>query len=97
MASLTASKMNKVPPTTLRCLEAKTELSTDVMSCAKLGRRPTKPDDLERQLVNYGLAMEAKLFGSERQDVMSLSHQLAVENNIAPMFLEKIEVPVKIG
>lgn len=86
MGSLKASKFYKVPRTTLRRLAAKVDLSAEVATCSKLGRKPTLPGELEKQLVQYVLAMEAKLFGLVRKDVMSLAYQLAIKNNIAHTF-----------
>lgn len=91
MGSLKASKLYKVPRTTLRRLAAKVDVSTEEATCAKLGRKPTLPQELEKQLVQYVLTMEAKLFGLVRKDVMSLAYQLAIKNNIAHPFSAKNE------
>lgn len=91
MGSLKASKLYKVPRTTLRRLAAKVDLSAEVATCSKLGRKPTLPEELEKQLVQYVLAMEAKFFGLARKDVMSLAYQLAIKNNIIHTFSTKNE------
>lgn len=72
--SLKASKLYKVPRTSLRRLAGKTELSAAIASGAKLGRKPTISVELEKQLVAYVLTMEDKLFGLVRRDLMSLAY-----------------------
>lgn len=62
MGSLKASKLYKVPRTTLQRLAAKVDLPVDVAIHAKLGRKATLPEELEKQLVQYVLAMETRLF-----------------------------------
>lgn len=96
MGTLKASKLHKVLRTTLRRLAAQRELPADIVVCAKLGRRPTLPDELEKQLVKYMLAMGAKFFGLVRRDVMSLAYQLTVKINVTHKFSEKMKALVNI-
>ncbi|CAG4997769.1 unnamed protein product [Parnassius apollo] len=97
MGSLKASKLYKVPRTTLRRLAAKVDLSAEEATCTKLERKATLPQELEKQLVQYVLTMEAKLFGLVQKDVMSLAYQLGIKNNITHNFSAKMKARVKIG
>lgn len=73
----------------------KVDLPADVATPAKLGRKSIFRQELEKQLVQYVLAMEAKLFGLVRKDVMSFAYQLAIKNNITHNFSVKNESAVK--
>ena len=77
--------MYSVPRTTLRRLAAK-DASIALVTCAKLGRKPCLPAEIEKILVDYVLTMKAKFFGLVRKDVMTLAYQLAVRNNIRHCF-----------
>lgn len=72
-------------------MAAKVGASAEVVTYAKLGRKPTLPQELEKQLLQYVLTMEAKLFGLVRKGVMSLAYQLTTKNNITHTFSAKIE------
>lgn len=86
MGYLKAAKHYKVPKTTLRRLVAKKDLPLDLVTSAKLGRKPVLPTELEKSLVDYVLTMEAKFFGLTRKDIRCLAFQLAVKNNLPNPF-----------
>ncbi|KAJ8935558.1 hypothetical protein NQ318_019542 [Aromia moschata] len=85
MGYLAASKRFNVPRTSLYRYCRKVE-NIDHMKQAPLGRKPVLPPELEQELVDYLLIMEAKLFGLTRIDVRSLAYQLAVRNNLPHPF-----------
>lgn len=86
MGFLRASKTFNVPKTTLRRLVADKDKPLDVLTSAKLGRKPVLPPELEDSLVDYVLIMEAKFFGLTRRDIRTLAFQLAVQNNLPNPF-----------
>lgn len=81
-----AAKRFQVPKTTLRRLVLQTDVSLEEVVKKKLGRKPTLPECIEKELVDYLLFMEAKFYGFTQMDVRKMAYQLATRNGIKNPF-----------
>lgn len=86
MGTLKASKMFKVPRSTLQRSAKMLELQPIEAAQIKLGRKAILGNDLEDELVRYILEMEAKFHGLTRKDVRRMAYTLATRNNIKHPF-----------
>lgn len=86
MGLLKAAKHFEVPKTTLRRLALEIRLSPKEVVGKKLGRKPTLPDGVEKELVDYLLLMESKFYGFTTMDVRRMAYQLAARNGIEHHF-----------
>jgi transposase len=81
-----AAKIFNVPKTSLRrYVNMKTKTPEEVVE-TKSGRKPVFSAEMEKELVEYVLFMETRLFGLTRQDVRKLAFQLATKNNLKNEF-----------
>lgn len=81
-----ASKTYNVPRSTLQRLTKEKYGNPVEASQAKVGRPPVFNKQLEEELVNYCLAMEASFFGLTRSDLRRMAVQLAEKNNVKHPF-----------
>ena len=81
-----ASKAYNVPRATLQRLAKEKYGNPLEASQTKVGRPPVFCKQLEEELVNYCLAMEASFFGLTRVDLRRMAVQLAERNNIEHPF-----------
>lgn len=86
MGTLKASKHFNVPRGTLRGLSKKVDVSPSKLVSAKLGRKPILGHELEKELVDYLLHMEAMFYGFTLGDLRRMTFQLAIKNGIAHPF-----------
>lgn len=85
-----ASSCFNVPKATLCRKVNDTEKSPKELANTKLGRKPTLPADLEKDLVEYCVLMESKLYGLTRNDIRRMAFQLATRNGIQTPFTNDI-------
>jgi hypothetical protein len=82
MGSYKASRVFKVPQTTLeRCIKDREKTSNEAIK-TKLGRKQVLPCEAENDLAEHCLLMERKFFVLTIADIMRLAYQLAVRNRI---------------
>lgn len=81
-----ACKAYNVPRTTLQRLAKEKYGNPLEASTTKIGRPTDFCKQLEEELVNYFLTMEASFFGLTRADLCRMAVQLAVKNNIEHPF-----------
>lgn len=91
MGYLKASKIFKVPQTTLERYVKKVRTDADKgieqsISEVKLGRPSYLPPELETQLLKYCVTMESKFFGVSRRDICRYAFDLAKLNSIRTTF-----------
>lgn len=86
MGYLKASKEFKVPRATLFRLANKQEKDSKVAASTNLGRKPIFSKEIEDELQNYLIKMEAMFYGLTKRDVCSLAYQLALRNKIPHPF-----------
>ena len=90
MGFLKAQQTFQVPRGTLfrlvKLLKDDPALNVDDIISIPLGRKPVFAPNLEQQLVDYCLEMEAKYFGLSVTDIRRLAYQLATKNNITNPF-----------
>lgn len=80
-----AGKFFAVPKTTLRRF-AKSEVSPDLVTQTKLGRKPVLNPDLEKYLVEYLVLMESIFHELTSSDIRRLAYQLATKKRIKHPF-----------
>ena len=80
-----APRSNNVPKATLS-RKLKKDIDPKILANETLGRKPTLPAELEKQLVEYCLLMESKFYGLTRNDIRRMAYQLAARNGISNQF-----------
>lgn len=88
MGYLKASKIYQVPRTTLFRLSQNTIVPAEKAATTRLGRKCILGENLEQELVDYVLRMEAKFYGLTMKDLRRLAFQLAVKNKLTHPFSE---------
>ena len=86
MGYLKASKEFQVPRASLFRLVNSKEQDAKVAASTTLGRKPVFSKELEQELQNYLIQMEAMYYGLTKKDVCTLAYQLAIRNNIPHPF-----------
>lgn len=86
MGYLKASKEFQVPRSSLFRLVNNKEQDSKVAASTILGRKPVFSKELEQELVNYLIQMEAMFYGLTRKDICALAFQLAIRNQIPHPF-----------
>ncbi|KAJ8928285.1 hypothetical protein NQ314_019168 [Rhamnusium bicolor] len=84
-----AAKTFKVPRSTLQRL-LKHNGDPDQIVKTVLGRKTILGENLERQIVEYILTMEAKFYGLTRRDIRIMAYTLAVRNGLDHPFKKEI-------
>ena len=85
-----AARCFNVPKATLSRKVAKRDVDPNVLANEKLGRKPTLPCKIEKELVEYCLLMERKFYGLTRNDIRRMAYQLALRNGISNQFNDEI-------
>jgi hypothetical protein len=81
-----AEKIFSVPKTSLRrCVNMKNKTTEEVVQ-TKSGRKPVFSLEIEKELVDYLLFTETRLFGLARQDVRILAFQSATRSDLYRQF-----------
>lgn len=88
MGYLKASKIFRVPRSTLENYVNHKSKDAETLCHTKLGRRPVLPETMENDLVDYCLMMEEKFYGLRSSDIRRLAWQLALRNNLKHPFSE---------
>ncbi|KAF5288582.1 hypothetical protein FQA39_LY15361 [Lamprigera yunnana] len=86
MGTLLASQTFGVPRTTLQSCAKMIDVNPTEAVQLKLGRKPVLSPELETQLVEYILIMEAKFYGLTRTDVKKMAYSLANMNGLKHPF-----------
>ena len=84
-----AAKQFGIPKGTLERYVKKREMSADELVSVPLGRKTVLGADLEKELVQYCIEMDARFYGLRRRDIKSMAFQLAIRNGIQHPFSVK--------
>lgn len=86
MGFLKASKVYKVPRSTLENYVNHKSKDIESLISTRLGRKCALGENLEKQLLEYCKTMDQRFYGVTVRDIRQLAFQLAVKNNIAHPF-----------
>lgn len=96
IGKLEAARRFSVPATTLFRRFKALKTQSEVNLTPKLGnRKPVFSKEQERELANYILDMERRLFGLTAYDVRKLAYELAEKNSIKHYFSEESKIAGK--
>ena len=97
MGSYKASRVFKIPQTTLQRYVKDRQKSSSETVKTKLGRKHVLPCEVENDLAERCLVMERKFFGITMTDVMCLAYQLAARNELKTNFARELKRPEGSG
>lgn len=92
-----ASRIYKVPKTTLRRLSLEKYGSAEEAATVKRGRPTVLTTEMEQELVEYCLAMENNFFGLTRGDLRRMAYQLAEKKTAFNIHSKRTTWPAKNG